>query len=75
MGNILFQNNPKPNNNAALNVYGQLKQAGPSQVLFNQMYMNNPAFKRFADNLRDVSPEQAFSQFGQNFNDFKNLKW
>lgn len=74
MGNILFQNNPK-NNNTPLVQLQQIRQQGPSNVLFNQMYQSNPQFKQFADSMRGKTPEQAFQENGLDFNRFKNLKW
>lgn len=53
----------------------QIQQAGPSNAIFNQMYQNNPNFKQFADKVRNMSPEQAFQQYGLDFNKFKGFKW
>lgn len=74
MGNILFQNN-KPKNNGPLDQLAQIRQQGPSNVLFNQMYQSNPQFKQFADSLQGKTPQQAFQEHGLDFNQFKNLKW
>lgn len=75
MGNMLFQNNPKPKGNPILDQLNQIRSAGPSNVIFNQMYQNNPQFRQFADNMKGKTPEQAFRENGLNFNQFKNLKW
>ena len=77
MGNILFQNNnsPKPKGNSLLDQLHQIRQTGPSNVIFNQMYQNNPQFKQFADSMRGKTPEQAFKERGLDFNQFKNFKW
>lgn len=77
MGNILFQNNnsPKPKGNQLLDQLHQIRQTGPSNVIFNQMYQNNPQFKQFADSMRGKTPEQAFQERGLDFNQFKNFKW
>ena len=43
--------------------------------MFNQMYQNNPNFRQFANQVRDMTPEQAFKQYGLDFDQFKGLKW
>lgn len=77
MGNILFQNSQQQNSskNSVLNAIDNLKKIGPSEVVFNQMYNSNPAFKQFADTMRNSTPEQAFKQHGLDFNQFRNLHW
>ena len=75
MGNILFQNNPKPKGNPILDQLSQIRQAGPSNVIFNQMYQNNTQFKQFADSMRGKTPDQAFRENGLDFNQFQNYKW
>ena len=75
MGNILFQNNPKPKGNPILDQLSQIRQQGPSNVLFNQMYQNNPQFRQFADSMRGKTPDQAFRENGLDFNQFKNYRW
>ena len=74
MGNILLQNN-KPKNNNPLAQLAQIRQQGPSSVLFNQMYQSNPQFRQFADSMRGKTPDQAFRENGLDFNQFKNYKW
>ena len=73
MANMLFNRNNQ--NNTPLVQLQQLRQQGPSNVLFNKMYNNNPQFKQFADSMQGKTPEQAFSENGLDFNRFKNLKW
>ena len=73
MANMLFNRNNQ--NNSPLVQLQQLRQQGPSNVLFKQMYNNNPQFKQFADSMQGKTPEQAFSENGLDFNRFKNLKW
>ena len=75
MGNILFQNNPQQQNNSLLNRIQQLKSQGPSNILFNQMYQNNPQFRQFADSMNGKTPEQAFRENGLDFNQFRNMRW
>ena len=74
MGNVLFQNNSQQGN-SILSQLQQIRQQGPSNVLFNQMYQNNPQFRQFADSMRGKSPEQAFQERGLDFNQFRNMKW
>lgn len=73
MANMLFNRNNQ--NNTPLAQLQQLRQQGPSNVLFNKMYNSNPQFKQFADSMQGKTPEQAFSENGLDFNRFKNLKW
>lgn len=73
MGNILFQN--RNNNNDILKIWNELKKQGPSDFVFNQEYMSNPRFKQFADSVKGKTPEQAFGEFGRNFDQFRHLKW
>lgn len=74
MGNILFQNNQQQNN-SILQLVNQAKAMGPSNAVFNHMYQTNPQFKQFADSMNNKTPEQAFSENGLNFNQFRNMKW
>lgn len=73
MANMLFNRNNQ--NNTPLVQLQQLRQQGPSNVLFDKMYNSNPQFKQFADSMQGKTPEQAFSENGLDFNRFKNLKW
>lgn len=77
MGNILFQNqnSNKPMGNSALSQINQIRQQGPSNVIFNQMYNTNPQFKQFADSMRGKTPEQAFREKGLDFNQFRQFRW
>ena len=75
MGNMLFQNSQKNSGNSVLSMINSLKSQGPSNAVFNQMYQNNPNFRQFADQVRNMTPEQAFSQYGLDFNQYRNLKW
>lgn len=74
MANMLFKGKPKPQL-TPMQMLQQIRQQGSSNVLFNQMYQNNPNFKQFADQVRNMSPEQAFQQYGLDFSQFRNLKW
>lgn len=53
----------------------QIRQQGPSNVLFNQMYQNNPQFRQFADSMKNKTPEQAFRENGLDINQFRHLNW
>lgn len=43
------------------------------QVLFNQMYSSNPQFKQFADSMQGKTPEQAFREYGIDYNQVRGL--
>ena len=58
-----------------VNTISNLKKAGPSQVIFDNMYKTNPRFREFADSMKGKTPEQAFSENGLNFNDYKQYRW
>ena len=72
MGNMLFQEQPR---NSILSNLQQIRSQGPSNVIFNQMYQSNPQFRQFADSMQNKTPEQAFSENGLDFNQFKSYKW
>ncbi len=74
MGNILFQGNNQQNNSITTTL-DQVRSSGSSNAVFNQMYNNNPAFRQFANSMRNKTPEQAFAEAGLNFNQVKHLKW
>lgn len=71
----MFNQKPKQQNNQLQSQLQALKQQGPSSAVFNQMYNSNPAFRQFADQVRNKTPEEAFKQYGLDFNNFKGLKW
>lgn len=76
MGNMLLNrpSNRKPAPNPFTEQLKRLK-SKPSEVLFNEMYNGNPDFRRFADTVRGKNPEEAFSQYGLDFNQFRNQRW
>ena len=74
MANPLFQQNNQQGNNP-LEILNQMKSMGSSSSIFNQMYQNNPQFRQFADSMKGKTPEQAFSEYGLDFNQFKHMKW
>ena len=74
MANILF-NRANQQQTDPLQILNQIKQQGPSNVIYNQLYQNNPDFRKFADSVRNKTPEQAFSERGLDFNQFRNQKW
>ena len=76
MANVLLQNNQtQTSNNSILKLISQAKSLGPSVTVFNQLYSTNQDFKQFADSMQGKTPEQAFSEYGLNFNQFKPYKW
>lgn len=78
MANILsqmFQQKQQQTPSNPLTALAQIQKSGPSNIVFNQMYQNNPQFRQFADSMRGKTPEQAFRENGLDFNQFKNYKW
>ena len=75
MANPLFQSQPQNSNNPLMNMINSLRSQGPSEAVFNQMYQSNPDFRQFANQVRNMTPEQAFQQNGLDFNQFRNFKW
>jgi len=78
MGNILFQNQKQSQavqGNHLLSAVQSLKKMGPSNLVYNQLYNSNPQFKQFADQVGNVSPEEAFRRYGLDYNNFKGYKW
>lgn len=66
---------PKQQGNSLIQELTRLKSMGPSNVVFDKMYSENPDFRRFADTVRNMTPEQAFQQYGLDFGMFKDQKW
>ena len=78
MGNILLQNTkqaPQTQGNYLLNRISNLKQLGPSKMVFNRLYQSNPQFKQFADQMGNMTPEEAFRKNGLDYESFKGYKW
>ena len=77
MANMLLNRTTRTQNdgNSLLNQINQLKNQGPSNIVFERMYQNNPSFKQFADSVRDMTPEEAFRQYGLDFDNFRNQRW
>ena len=72
MANPLFDNQPKPGSGGIFGLIRQLRGGDPQQ-LYDQMYQTNPQFRDFANSMRGKTPEQAFSEQGFDFNQFKNM--
>lgn len=66
---------PQNNGNNVINAINQIKNAsqGNPQALFNQMMQSNPQFRAFAESMKDKTPEQAFSEYGLDFSQFRGL--
>lgn len=60
-------------------LYQRTQRPRPSQeapdTLFNRMYRDNPEFRKFADSVRNKTPEEAFRQYGLDFDRFRHMKW
>lgn len=74
MANILFNRANKQQLNP-MQMLDSIKRQGPSNIIFEKMYQNNPDFRKFADSVRNKTPEQAFSEHGLDFDQFRNQKW
>lgn len=42
-------------------------------MIFNNLYRNNPQFKQFADSMQGKNPEEAFQEQGLDYNQFRNV--
>ena len=42
-------------------------------MIFNNLYQNNPQFRQFADSMRGKTPEQAFQEYGLDYSQFMNV--
>ena len=72
MSNPLFENQSQPGNQGIFGFIKQLK-GGNIDNIFNQMYQSNPQFRDFANSMKNKTPEQAFQEYGFDFNSFKNM--
>jgi len=79
MGNILLQNQNQSQQvgqgNQLLRAVANLKKMGPSNLVYNQLYNSNPQFRQFADQVGNMTPEQAFRNYGLDYNNFKGYRW
>lgn len=75
MGNILFKDSPQDQGNQILSRLSQVRQSGPSNIIFDKLYSSNPQFKQFADGMKGKTPEQAFSEHGLDFGQFSQYRW
>lgn len=46
---------------------------GNPQAIFQNMLKTNPQFRSFAESVKGKTPEQAFSEYGLDFNEVKAL--
>lgn len=72
MASSLF---PQNSNNNLFNQIQNIKSAmgGNPQALFNNMMQNNPQFRQFAQSMQGKTPEQAFKEYGLDFDQVKGL--
>lgn len=73
MASSLF---PTPNNGNNLisriqNIKGAMQ--GNPQALFNNLMQSNPQFRAFAKSMEGKTPEEAFRQFGLDFEEIKGM--
>ena len=73
MASSLFPNPMK--NNGLIDAIQKIKSAaqGNPQALFDNMMQSNPQFKQFAESMQGKTPEEAFKQYGLDFNEIKGM--
>ena len=67
---------PAQNNGSNLiNKIQNIKSAmgGNPQALFNNMMQSNPQFRQFAQSMQGKTPEQAFKEFGLDYDEVRGL--
>lgn len=72
MTNPLFDNQPQPGDQGIFGLIQQLRGTN-TQGVFDQLYQNNPQFRDFANSMKNKTPEEAFQQYGFDFNSFKSM--
>lgn len=72
MASSLFPQKNSNSGNSILSLFKSLVGNDP-QAAFNHMYQNDPRFKQFADSMKGKTPEQAFSEHGLDYNQFRNF--
>lgn len=72
MASSLF---PAPQSNNIISAINRFKSAmqGNPQALFNNMMQSNPQFRQFAQSIQGKTPEEAFKQYGLDFNEIKGM--
>lgn len=73
MASSLFPNPMQ--NNGLIDAIQKIKNAaqGNPQAFFNSMMQNNPRFRQFAESMQGKTPEEAFQQYGLDFNEVKDM--
>ena len=66
---------PQTSGNSILAAVNQVRAmaGGNPQALFDQMYQSNPQFKQFADSMQGKTPQQAFREYGIDYEQVRNL--
>lgn len=70
MASSIFGNRKR---STVFDAVSQLKALGNPNQAYAQLYSSDPRFRQFADSMRGKTPEQAFSENGLDFNQFRNL--
>lgn len=75
MASSLFQNQMPNNGNNIINAISNLKSVaqGNPQALFERMMQNNPQFRTFAQSMQGKTPEQAFKEYGLDYDQIRGL--
>ena len=62
--------NPSPL--AAIPVIREMMTKGPD-AMYQQMYQSNPQFRQFADSMSGKTPQEAFAEYGYDFNQIQQM--
>ena len=74
MGNVLLQHQNR-NNTSFQDLARQAMALGPSDLAAQKLYDTNPKFRELADSIKGLTPEQACSIYGANFNSMLPFRW
>lgn len=72
------QNAPQPQQPQSNNIFNAINQVknmmnGDPQTVVNNMLNSNPKFRQFAQSMQGKTPEQAFKEFGLDFNQIRGF--
>lgn len=72
MASSLFKNSSNASGSDAVSMLRQIVGTDPNAA-FESMYRSNPRFRQFADSMKGKSPEDAFREYGLDFNQYRGL--
>lgn len=75
MASSLFPSQTPNNGNNIINVINNIKSAaqGNPEALFQRMMQTNPQFRTFAESMKGKTPEQAFKEYGLDYDQIRGL--